>query len=175
MKQPPDRRLDFHTIPGTAKLPWWIFLPGLVLIIAILYWAQAVLIPVALSILLTFLLSPLVDALEQIRLGRVVSVILVVVLAFTVLAGMGWILAYQVTSLADDLPKYRNNITQKVADLRGLGKGGVAEKVQETVEEVKEEINRADKTATKKDKPRPVVVEAEGSSTFWPIPLATGP
>lgn len=145
------------------------------MIIASLYWAQAVLIPVALAILLTFSLSPVAGALERMALGRLPSVILVVVLAFSLLGGIGWIVTLQFGSVASELPTYRKNIRQKIADIREAGRGGALEKVQETAEDVKEEFQKTDEPARFKEKPRQVVVNAEESSTFWPIPLAIGP
>ena len=60
-----------------------------VLIVAALYWLQAVLIPMAMAILLTFLLSPLVGILQRRRLGRVPAVLVTVFLAFSILGGIG--------------------------------------------------------------------------------------
>ena len=56
---------------SSRKAPAFFLLPTVVLIIASLYWAQAVLIPIAVSILLTFLLTPVADSLERLGLGRV--------------------------------------------------------------------------------------------------------
>jgi predicted PurR-regulated permease PerM len=159
---------------GNGTLPSLIALGNVVLIIASLYWAQAILIPVALSILLTFLLSPVAGALERIALGRLPSVILIVVLTFSLLGGIGWIVTLQFGSLANELPTYRKNIRQKIADIREAGKGGALEKVQKTAEDVKEEFQKNDEPARVQEKPREVVVKAEESSTFWPIPLAVG-
>jgi predicted PurR-regulated permease PerM len=159
-------------VTGTPSL---IVVATFVLIIASLYWAQAVLIPVALAMLLTFLLSPVAGALERIALGRLPSVILVVVLAFSLLGGIGWIVTLQFGSVANELPTYRKNIRQKIADIREAGKGGALEKVQETAEDVKEEFQKTDEPTRVQEKPRQVVVNAEESSTFWPIPLAIGP
>ena len=64
---------------------------NIVLVVACLYWAQSVLIPVALSILLTFLLSPVASSLERAGLGRLPSIIVIVVLAFSLFATIGWI------------------------------------------------------------------------------------
>jgi predicted PurR-regulated permease PerM len=47
---------------------------GCVLVVSVLYWAQTVIVPVALALLLTFLLSPLVVFLER-RIGRVPAVL----------------------------------------------------------------------------------------------------
>ncbi len=156
------------------KLPSVLILPTLVLIIATLYWGQAFLIPVALSILLTFLLTPVADALERVGLGRLASVMIIVVLAFSLLAAIGWLVTVQLTSVANELPTYRSNIREKISDIRGAGKGGALEKIRETAEEVKEEFSK-DEPAAAASKPREVVVQSEESSTFWPMPLATAP
>ncbi|MBI4522321.1 MAG: AI-2E family transporter [Deltaproteobacteria bacterium] len=143
---------------------------GLVLLVTCLYWAQAVLIPVALAILLTFLLSPLTTALEKIGLGRAPSVVLVILLTFLVLTTIGWIGASQITTLASELPDYRHNIMQKIRDLRSMVKGGALEKVQETVEEVKEEIDRSQPASTA-SKPLPVVIQPDSWRSLYVGPL----
>ena len=113
--------------------------------------------------------------LERIGLGRLPSVILIVVLTFSLLAAIGWVVTLQLTSLGNELSKYTVNIKQKIADVRGAGKGGVLEKVQKAIEEVEDEIQKQEIPLKDKEKPSPVVVKAEESSTFWPIPLAVGP
>src|SRR5262245_6283511 len=150
-------------------------LPTVVLIIASLYWAQAVLIPIAVSMLLTFLLTPVADKLEQLGLGRVLYVMLIVILAFAFLGAVGWIVTRQLTRVANELPTYRQNIRTKIADIRGVGKGGALEKVQKTAEEMKKELERRDGPAQVQPKPREVVVQGEQSSTFWPVPLDIAP
>ena len=62
------------------KLPFLNVLASLVLVIASLYWAKAVLVPLALAFMLTFLLQPLVAALHRRGLGHTPAVILVVLL-----------------------------------------------------------------------------------------------
>jgi predicted PurR-regulated permease PerM len=176
MKNPQERsNLQGSKGCSAEKLPSLIAVATFLLIIASLYWAQAVLIPVALAILLTFLLSPVAGALERIALGRLPSVILIVVVTFSLLGGIGWIVALQFESLANELPTYRKNIRQKIADIRDAGKGGALEKVQKTADDVKEEFQKNNDPARVQEKPREVVVKAEESSTFWPIPLALGP
>ena len=147
MKNPRERNnLRGTNGHSTGTLPSLIAVATFVLIIASLYWAQAVLIPVALAILLTFLLSPVAGALERIALGRLPSVILIVVLTFSLLGGIGWIVTLQFESLANELPTYRKNIRQKIADIREAGKGGALEKVQKTAEDVKERISEEGRT-----------------------------
>lgn len=86
----------------------------LVVSVAALYLAADVLIPLALAILLTFILAPLVDRLERLRLGRVPSVLAAVGAAFAVLFAIGWVVAGQMVSLADELPQYQKNIVHKI-------------------------------------------------------------
>src|SRR5690348_12024677 len=117
----------------------WARFAGFVLVIAVLYWAQAVLVPVALALLVTFVLSPPVTFLQR-RVGRVPAVLVTVVLVFTTLGLCGWGVATQMSKLAGDLPAYRANIRQKVADIRGATRGGSMEKVQETVKEIQKEV-----------------------------------
>jgi len=170
-------RANYASLDGwsSRKSPSFFLLPTVVLIIASLYWAQAVLIPVAISILLTFLLSPVADSLERLGLRRVFSVILIVILAFSFLAAVGWVVTLQLTSVANEIPTYRKNIQQKIADIRGAGKGGALEKVQKTAEEVKKELEKKDEPAKVQPKPREVVVQGQQSSTFWPVPLDIAP
>ncbi len=82
--------------------------------------------------------------------------------------------ARQLAGLANELPQYRRNIREKIADLRDLKKGGALEQVEDTVTEVKAELKKKEAGA-KESPPRQVVVAAEEESGFWPIPLATGP
>jgi predicted PurR-regulated permease PerM len=166
-----------HTVllpHNSGNLPGWIFLPTAVLIIAILYWAQEVLVPIAVAVLLTFILNPVVSALERLRLGRVLAVSISAVLAFSILIGVGWLVVRQLGALAHELPQYRRNIREKIADLRDLTRGGVLERVEDTVAEVKTELKKKE-TGSQEPQPRQVIIAAEEESGFWPIPLTTGP
>jgi predicted PurR-regulated permease PerM len=151
--------------------PWVIF-AGCVLVIVVLYWAQAVLVPIALAVLLTFVLTPPVSWLER-WLGRVPAVLAAVTLVFIVLGLAVWGVARQMDHLADDLPTYRVNILAKITDVRGAGRGGSVEKLQETIEGIKTELGQSGtRTGTAS---RPVVVTSElvpGFSGFsWLGPL----
>ena len=156
----------------------WVTFAGCVLVIVVLYWAQAVLVPIALAVLLTFVLTPPVSWLER-WLGRVPAVLAVVTLVFIVLGLAGWGLARQMDHLADDLPTYRVNILAKIADVRGAGKGGSVEKLQETIEGIKTDLGQS--SAPTGTASRPVVVTSElvtgfpGFSWLGPIvgPLGT--
>jgi predicted PurR-regulated permease PerM len=151
--------------------PWVIF-AGCVLVIVVLYWAQAVLVPIALAVLLTFVLTPPVSWLER-WLGRVPAVLAAVTLVFIVLGLAGWGLARQMGHLADDLPTYRVNILAKIADVRGAGNGGSVGKLQETIEGIKTDLGQS--SAPTETAARPVVVTSELVAGFpgfvWLAPI----
>ena len=157
---------------ASQSLRPWVIFAGCVLVVAVLYWAQAVLVPVALAVLLTFVLTPPVSWLER-WLGRVPAVLAAVTLAFLVLGLAGWGLARQMDQLASDLPAYRVNILAKIADVRGAGKGGSVEKLQETIEGIKTDLGQS--STPKGTASRPVVVTSEpvtGLSGFsWLGPI----
>ena len=134
---------------------------GAVLVIVVLYWAEAVFVPIALAALLSFVLSPPVSWLER-WLGRVPAVLIVVTLVFVVLGLAGWGLAVQMNSLADDLPGYRVNIRAKIADVRGAGKGGAVEKLQETIDEIKTDLEKTG--AVQGSAPQEVIVAPTSAS-----------
>lgn len=93
-------------------------LASVIVVVAALYFARDLLIPVSLAALLGFVLSPIATWLGR-RIGRIGSVTTVVVLACTLLCGVGYLVAVQVNDLATRLPTYRVNIEAKLQSLRG--------------------------------------------------------
>lgn len=89
------------------------------LIVATLYFGRDVFVPVALSILLSFVLAPLVRALQDFRVPRAISVLGVVLLAFSIIFVIGGVIATQMTQLAGELPRYESNMRAKIQSLRG--------------------------------------------------------
>jgi predicted PurR-regulated permease PerM len=157
----------------TKTLGGWVQFVGFVLVVAVLYWAQVVLVPIALAILLTFLLAPLALWLQR-WVGRLPAVLMLVVVAFGVLGAAGWGLTRELADLADQLPGYRTNIRQKIADVRSASVGGPVEKVQEALSDIKTQI--ADAPSQAAPSPKPVVVEASpaagiGGFGLWIIPV----
>jgi predicted PurR-regulated permease PerM len=89
-----------------------------VVVTAILYFGREVLIPLGLSVLLSFLLAPAVRQLERLHLPRVVATTLVALLSFGVLAGVFAVAGTQFLHLAASLPEYKNKIQTKVSNIR---------------------------------------------------------
>src|SRR5271168_3227946 len=118
-------------------------------VILILYFAREVLIPLALALTLNFLLTPMVIWFQKLGLRRVPAVALVMLISVAAVGGMGWVVAEQLLEVANDLPKYRLNIHNKIEALHFSPDGALgraAASVQEVGTELAETEIRA-KTA----------------------------
>src|SRR5919109_2954465 len=161
------------------KLSLLVGLATFLLVLVFLYWTRVVLMPMAVAILLTFVLDPVVSLLQRARLPRMPAVILVVVVAFAFLGSIGWVVTGQLTSLANELPQHTENLRHKLADLRGMSRGGVIEKIQRTLEEVLREPPPA--TAPRPSRPpetapeQPVPVVVQAPSVLWSLPSLLEP
>jgi predicted PurR-regulated permease PerM len=117
-----------------------LILCGLVLVTACLYWARQVLIPISLAVLLTFVLTPAVSALQRRGLGRLPSVLIVVVLALLLLGGAGYVISRQLDNLVSNLPNYKDEIIKKVETLRGAGRGGFFGRISFLFQDISNQI-----------------------------------
>jgi predicted PurR-regulated permease PerM len=86
-------------------------------IILVLYFARAVLIPLALALTLNFLLTPVVMWFQKLHMRRIPAVALTMLISVAALGCMGWVVAEQLLQVANDLPKYRLNIDNKIKAL----------------------------------------------------------
>lgn len=156
----------------TLRVPQaWLTFTGCALATAILYWAQAVIVPVAFATLMAFLLTPVVTALQR-SIGRVPSVIAVVALAFAAFGLLAWLVTQQLGGLLVDLPTYQQNIEQKIRDVRGAGTGSPLAKLQDSVHELQREIDPEHQPGRAA---RPLVVSPEPSDRLWGFPAQIGP
>ncbi len=126
-----------ETTPTTPRLKTQVppaELPGLqglttlavaVVVVAALYLAREVLVPITLAILLSFVLAPLVALLRRIGLPRVPAVVMAVLVALGVLLLLGGVIGSQVASLADDVPRYVSTIERKVETVRSYTTGRI--------------------------------------------------
>ena len=114
----------------------WVTFAGCVLVVVVLYWAPAVLVPIALAILLTFVLTPPVTSLQR-WIGRIPSCVVT------------WRLS-QISSSVSPAGVWRGRWTIWPRTFRatastswrrwrtyGAGKGGSVEKLQETIEDIR--------------------------------------
>jgi predicted PurR-regulated permease PerM len=102
---------------------------SLVLIVAALYWASVVIIPLVLAILFAFVLNPIAQFGQRRGLNRVVAVLLAVLLGVTLLTGLCAAVLLQVESLAIDLADNKDKIANKIIEIRSYSHGSWLEKV----------------------------------------------
>jgi predicted PurR-regulated permease PerM/methylmalonyl-CoA mutase cobalamin-binding subunit len=126
-----------------------------VIVVAALRLAQDVFIPLALAVLVSFLLTPLVARIERV-VPRVVAVLAAVLLVMSVLGGVGWLVGRQLPEFTARLPEYRQNLITKVRSLRGTTAG--VGKVAEELEELGEEIAPVPSGASSGAAPQPVEI-----------------
>jgi len=148
----------------------------LVVVVAILYFAQEVLIPLALAMLLSFLLAPAIVRLERWGFNRIPAVLVVVMLTFVLIGGITWVVAGQLIELAESLPAYKENIKKKVQVLKHPP-GGALDKATETIKEIGQELAP---TPTPPE-PKPLLDELKAPSAVGeasptrPIPVEVVP
>ncbi|QDU46174.1 AI-2 transport protein TqsA [Symmachiella dynata] len=120
----------------------------LAFVIAALYLAKEILLPLSLAILLSFVLTPLVSRLERLRLGRIPSVIIVCAIAFSAIGGAGWLATNQLIELSTRLPDYKDNLIDKIHNLQN-GTGEKLEKAKQALEDIGTELSEGGDVADK--------------------------
>lgn len=141
-----------------GALSSWITFAGCVLVVAVLYWAQIVLVPVSLAVLLTFVLTPPVVWLQR-RIGRIAAVLTVVVLVFTFAGLAGWAVIRQMSTVGTDIPTYRTNIRAKIQDIRGAQDDAYFSKFGKAIRELQVEFGVAEAAPGTPAKPLVVTTE----------------
>jgi predicted PurR-regulated permease PerM len=127
-----------------------------VAVIATLYFARVVLVPFALAMLFSFLLSPLVRGLEKARLPRAISVLLVVVISMAVVGSIGVAVTNQLADVTNQLPNYKANIKKKVESVRGTDHTALVRATEAVNELSKEVVETPSATAPKAHQHKPL-------------------
>ena len=137
------------------------------LIIAGLYFGREIFVPVALAVLLSFVLAPFVSRLQSFRLPRVVAVLAVVILGFTIIFSLGGLMVTQASRLAEALPGYEQTLRNKIETLRGITGGGTGtlQRASEVLNDLKTELQ-----STKAGSP-PNTTVLQQPSDSKPIPV----
>ncbi len=120
------RAIGVPAPPGAARVESvaapdvgsFVTLASATVIVAALYLARDVLIPVTLAVILSFLLAPVGSFLRRLRLPRTFSVLLSVFITLAVLLGLAAVIGTQIATLAQDIPKYESTLMTKVQGVR---------------------------------------------------------
>ncbi len=134
-----------------------------VVIVAALAFGKEVAIPIVLAVLLSFVLAPFVDLLRRLRIGRAPAVVVAVIVALGVIAGLAGVIGLQVAQLGADLPRYEATVREKMSSL----KGGVLGRISEMARNVGRQIEEAGKEPAPTSAPQATPPGAEQR----PIPV----
>ena len=122
-------------------------------VIAFLYFAGEILRPLALSVLLSFALAPGTRLLERLRLPRAAAVALTVLVALVLLGGIGYIVGQQLTSLANRLPDYQQNIEEKLSRVIKLGRHATTDRLKNMAEQITARLENQASSASREEAP----------------------
>jgi predicted PurR-regulated permease PerM len=154
----PDPPAGDTTAPSNRDRSLGIIAAGTVL--ALLYFARDVLVPVTLAIILSLLIAPLVRGLRRLGLGQTLSVlaaVLVLALSFGAVATM---IGTQLIHMASSLPKYERTLERKAEKLNNLA-----------VKPVSAITAQADRFLNKNTTPPPSAPLPDSGATKAPIPV----
>ena len=158
------------TLADPFKLTMLIFA-----VIAFMYFTGEVLKPLALSVLLCFALAPAVRLLERVGLPRAAAVVLTVLVTLGLLSGVGYVVGRQLTSLANRLPNYQENIENKISGVIKPDQQSTTDKLKDMAAKVTAKMEKP--PAAGSDEPAPIQkVEVIAQPSFQErLRAATGP
>jgi predicted PurR-regulated permease PerM len=136
-----------------------------VAVVAALYFGREVFVPIALAMLLSFVLAPAVRFLQRTYMPRGLAVLIVALLAFSTIIGLGAFLVGQVTDLANELPRYQSTLREKIQNLRGATSGSrTFDRASEVLQDLRKEIEKPNSET-------PNVTTRDGTAPGRPIPV----
>jgi predicted PurR-regulated permease PerM len=139
-----------------------------------IYFGRPVLLPLALAVLTSFALAPLVTLFKKLRLGNVGSVVISLFLAVVVVSSLGLFMGSQLAKLAADLPHYQTNLTQKIHSVMGTAtRNDTISRLNKTIDSLAEQITGGGKVEDEEAQPNSVkpipVVVTRSSVAPWTV------
>jgi predicted PurR-regulated permease PerM len=142
------------------------------IVVSALYFARELFVPLALALLLSFALGPLVVALRKRHFGRIPSVVIAVGFAFLVIIGVAGLVGSQLASFAGDLPQYLYNILEKIESLRQATAGnGMIGAISRTMGELRNELLKPPEQRPVNPQHPPSGAPAAESQQRHPVPV----
>lgn len=136
-------------------------------VIAILYFAREILVPIALAVLLSFVLAPLVRMLRRLKVPRTLAVVGAVGMAFLIIFSFATMVMVELNQLATDLPRYEFTLGEKIRDLRdAVGRAGLLTNASNLLKD----LDRQLKTKDQNEAPATKSSLADGAGKT-PIPV----
>jgi len=140
----------------------------LAIIVAALYFTRDILVPIALAVLLSFLLAPLVRRLQRWRLPRSLAVMCAVLGALAVALSLATMVMIEVNQLVNDLPRYQATLASKVHNLRdALPTAGLLKNASSLLKNLDKELSTQEDRAA----PSPREALSQDRAKSSPIPV----
>ena len=129
------------------------FLVGAV-VVAVLYFAREILVPITLAVLLSFVLSPLVRALQRLNFPRAIAVLTAVGVATATALSLATMVMIEVNQLANDLPRYQSTLGEKIHNLRDtIGRVGILKNASSLLKDLDKELKSPERGSEEAAKP----------------------
>lgn len=139
------------------------------IVIGALYFGKQLLVPFALALLFSFVLTPAVVLLEKIRLGRIASVLIVLTLAVSSMVAILWLGTTQLTDIVANLPIYRQNIANKIQAMRNPAGYGLSKAI-DSIEQLNRMLVAEPKPAEVQPAPSPAGRQRRSASSLPKAP-----
>ncbi|HZV35019.1 MAG TPA: AI-2E family transporter [Verrucomicrobiae bacterium] len=146
------------------------------LVVAALRLLRELFLPLALAVLFSFLLSPLVTRFRRLHLWRVPSVFIAVFIGFAILGSLGMFLASQIGDVVHKLPEYQQNIDKKFQSVTKKGSGFIG-RVSGSLEHLRKQLSESSTPTQQKEqnsqngqKEKPTPVEVQ-NTPFSPLTI----
>ena len=121
-------------------------------IVTVLYVGRDVFVPIAVAILLAFVLAPVILVLRRVRVPRTAAAVVVVIATFVGLLALGSVIALQTSDLVAELPKYRLNLSDKIRSLKeATGGSGTFERTMDMIQDLGRELEAPDPAKAAKE------------------------
>jgi predicted PurR-regulated permease PerM len=148
-----------------------------------IYFGRPVLMPLALAVLMSFALAPLVNLLKRLRLGNIAPVLISLLLAIVILSSLAAFMGSQLAMLAADLPHYQTNLAHKIQSVVGsVGNNDTINRLNRTVESLADQVTGGNKpdantglAAGEAVKPIPVVITRTSVAPWAVAQTVLGP
>ena len=136
-------------------------------IVGVLYFAREILVPIALAVLLSFVLAPLVRFLQRWKMPRSVAILGAVTIAMTIALSLATMVVIEVNQLANDLPRYQTTLSEKMHALRDkVGSAGLLKNASKMLKDLDKELKSTEGRETATDNP---ILSEQAART--PIPV----
>ncbi|MBV9390844.1 MAG: AI-2E family transporter [Verrucomicrobia bacterium] len=165
---------DNQEVIKSVELKRLLELAYVAIVFAALSWGEPFLLPILLAVLISFLLAPIVTKLERWRVPPLLAVALVVAIAFAIIGGLSATLSVQAVDLINTLPKYRDNIQAKLAEVQ-KGSNGPLNTAVRNITVLANDLTKASETSREVQQPQKVQIVTGANTTIAALRTGISP